>query len=343
MAEENDNVIFEFSWTSILKVIVVFGVVALFFYISDLILLMFIVGLLSIALSPIVSDLKSRLHIPRIAAIALIYVVIGIILAITIYVIIPPVLEQLRNLYHMLPAYAQKISPVIKLMGENGNGTAQNIANAQNTAGVGENIAQTIIGFFGSILNFVFILVLTFLLLIEEGGIIKYFISLLPIDQKNYIIDVSKKINTKISSWFVGQLTIMVITSIVNSLFFWAVGVPYALTLGIIAFFFEAIPNIGPIIAAFPAMVLAYISAPWKAVAVFIFTVVFHLIGGQFMVPKIMSKAINTSPFIIILGLLVGGELAGMAGMVLALPVITTISVIVGEWPNIRKRMNGDI
>jgi len=195
------------------------------------------------------------------------------------------------------------------------------------------------VGIFGNIFNFLLTLLLTLILLIEEGGVTRRIMSMLPINQKDYILAISKKINSKISAWFTGQVFIMLLTAVANSLFFWAIGVPYALTLGVIAFFFEAIPNIGPILAAVPAIIIAYTSNPWKALAVFIFIILFHVIGSQFLVPKIMSKAINTSAFIIVLGLLIGGKIAGALGMVLALPVITVFSVISQEYPNIMEKI----
>jgi predicted PurR-regulated permease PerM len=119
----------------------------------------------------------------------------------------------------------------------------------------------------------------------------------------------------------------------------WAVGIPYALVLGILAFIFESVPNIGPIAAAAPALVLAYINAPWKAVYVLVFTLVLHQLSNQFLVPKVMGKILNISAFVIILGLIIGGELAGITGMILALPVVAALQVMAQEWPNIKTRI----
>ena len=329
MATSKENTTYELSWSSIFKILAVIAFLYLLFYLSNVILMLFTVIILAVSLSPIVEKLKNKLHIPRILSIVIIYILILAFVFLTVYTIIPPVAEQLKNLYQILPDYAKKIVPFLKSV------NSYSPSNGTTSGG----IAQTLSGFLGSILNLLLILVLTFFLLIEEGGFVKYIVSLFPVSDKAYAITVGKKISNKIGSWFAGQILIMVIIGVVNALAMWAVGIPYALVLGLLAFIFESVPNIGPIAAAIPALILAYINAPWKAVYVLIFTLVLHQLSNQFLVPKVMGKILNISAFVIILGLIIGGELAGITGMILALPVVAALQVMVQEWPNIKSRI----
>lgn len=336
MALQKSDTIYEIAWSSVLKILAVVACIWLIFSISDTILLIFTVIILSISLSPLVEKLKNKIHIPRILAIIIIFILILALVFLTIYTIVPPVIEQLRNLYQTLPEYGKKMLPFLKSMNMSSN--TPDLSSLTN-GNVVNNIIQTAGNFFGSILDLVFILVLTFLLLIEEGGFVKYIISLFPVNDKNYAISIGKKISNKIGSWFSGQIFIMIIIGVINALGMWAVGIPYALVLGVLAFIFESVPNIGPIAAAVPALILAYLDAPWKAVYVIIFTLVLHQLSNQFLVPKVMGKILNISAFVIILGLIIGGELAGITGMILALPVVATIQVVAQEWPNIKTRI----
>lgn len=334
------HVIFEISWLSILKVVAVIGGIYLLFYLADIFLILFVVFILAAALSPFVDTMKNKLKIPRIMSILLIYIGLLLVVALTIYAIIPPAIEQLQNLSQNLPDYAKKITALFSSLSESPVSTTNSIQSASSTLG---NVAGTFVQsagtFFGGLTTVFYILILTLFLLLEEDGIRKFFVSLLPISQKAYVIEVSKKVADKMGAWLVGQVSLMGIIGSVTALGLWIIGVPYALTLGIIAFFLEAVPTVGPIIAAIPAVIIAYMDAPWKAVVVLIFATLIQQLENQFLVPKIMQKALGISPFVTLVALLVGGKLAGIMGVLLAVPTVAALSVLSKEWPNIRKRI----
>jgi predicted PurR-regulated permease PerM len=334
------HTVIEISWLSILKVVSVILGIYLLFYLADIFLILFIVFILASALSPLVDTMKSKLKIPRIMSILLIYIGLLLVVGLTVYAIIPPAIEQLQNLSHSLPSYAQKITSLFSSLSESPVSTTNSIQSASSTLG---NVAGTFVQsagtFFGGLTTIFYILILTLFLLLEEDGIRKFFISLLPISQKSYVIEVSKKIADKMGAWLVGQVSLMGVIGLVTALGLWIIGVPYALTLGIIAFFLEAVPTVGPIIAAIPAVIIAYMDAPWKAVIVLIFATLVQQLENQFLVPKIMQKALGISPFVTLVALLVGGKLAGIMGVLLAVPTVAALSVLSKEWPNIRKRI----
>ena len=330
----------EISWLSIIKVVAVIVGCYLLFYLADIFLILFIVFVLAAALSPLVDKIKNKLGIPRIMSILLIYIGLILLIILTMYAIIPPAIGQLQNLSQNLPDYAKKITSLFSSLSESPVSTTNSIQSASSTLG---NIAGTFVqsagSFFGGLTTVFYILILTLFLLLEEDGIRKFFVSLLPISQKAYVIEVSKKVSDKMGSWLTGQVVLMAIIGVATSLGLWIIGVPYALTLGIIAFFLEAIPTLGPILAAIPAVVIAYMDAPWKAVIVLIFAVLIQQLENQFLVPKIMQKALGISPFVTLVALLVGGKLAGIMGVLLAVPTVAVLSVLTKEWPNIRKRI----
>ncbi|HRY60054.1 MAG TPA: AI-2E family transporter [Patescibacteria group bacterium] len=337
---ENKRITVDISWMSILKVLaVVFGVFLLY-YLFDIFLLLFFVIILGSALSPLVDRIKAKLNIPRIMAILLIYLMILLLVGIVAYTIIPLAVDQFANFNQKLPSYAQKITSIFSSFSEAPLSSTNSIQGASSSLG---NVASTIVksasSFFGGIATVFYILVLTLFLLLEEDGIRKFFVSLLPISQKSYILEVTKKLSDKMGSWLIGQISLMLVIGLVTTLGLWAIGIPYALTLGIIAGLLEAVPTVGPILAAIPAVLIAYMDAPWKAVFVLVFAVVIQQLENQFLVPKIMNKAVGISPFVILVALLIGGQLAGIMGVLIAVPSVAAISVLAKEWPNIRKRL----
>ena len=338
MAENKQTTVIELSWLSIVKVIAVLLACYLLFFLFDVFILLFIVIILASALSPFVEKIKKRLGIPKIIAILLIYIVILLVITFVFYTLIPPVIEQLKNLSDNFPEYSQKISALFSSMENGGSGNA--IQSASSAIG---NITNTLVksagSLFSGLANILIILVLMLFLLLEEDHVRKFLVSLLPISQKVYIIEVSKKISDKLGAWLIGQVSLMAIIGTATTVGLLILSVPYALVLGIIAFFMEAIPTIGPILAAIPAILIAYIDAPWKGVAVLIFATLIQQLENQILVPKIMQKALGVSPFITLVAILIGGKIAGVAGVILAVPTVATISVITKEWPNIRKRI----
>ena len=108
-------------------------------------------------------------------------------------------------------------------------------------------------------------------------------------------------------------------------------GVKYALVLALLAFLGEFIPYLGPVLAALPAILVAFIDSPLKALFVFIIFVIIQQVENHILVPKIMQKAVGLNPLISILALLIGARLGGVMGVILAIPITTAIIVIISE------------
>lgn len=337
---EKQKTILELSWTSVLKFFAVLIGIYLVYVLSEVFLVLFVVVILAAALSPLVERIKNKLNIPRLMAILLIYLVLLVLVAIVAYTIIPLAADQVRHLNDNLPDYAQKITRLISSINDSPSESVNTIQSASSTVGkFADTFVKSASSFFGGIATVFYILILTLFLIMEEDEIRKFFVSLMPISQKGYIIEVSKKISEKLGSWLLGQVTLMGAVGFLTGIGMWVVGVPYALTLGILAGFMEIIPTIGPILAAIPAALIAYMDAPWKAVFVLIFSAVIQQLENQVLVPKIMQKVLGISPFVILVALLIGGNLAGILGVLLAVPTVATISVLVKEWPNIRSKI----
>lgn len=337
---DKNRVTIDISWMSIIKVVVVLLGVYLLFYLADVFLTIFVVIILSAALSPLVEKMKSKLGLSRIMSILLIYLGLLLVISVFVYTVVPLVTDQFQNFSHNLPDYAKKTSSLFNSLVDSSYGSSNSIQSASGALGnVAGAFVQSASSFFGGVATVFYILVLTLFFLLEEDGIRKFLVALLPIGQKSFVIEVSKKISDKLGSWLAGQVTLMLIIGVLSGLAFWIVGLPYALTLGIVAGLLEVVPTIGPILAAIPAVVIAYLDSPWKAAVVLIIAIVIQQLENQFIVPKVMQKAIGVSPFIILVALLVGGKLAGVMGVLMAVPTVAAISVLTKEWPNIRKRI----
>jgi predicted PurR-regulated permease PerM len=143
---------------------------------------------------------------------------------------------------------------------------------------------------------------------------------------------VSSKINQarhKVGYWLAGQLLISLILAVITYPFLLLIQVPYALLLSVIAAFLNIIPIIGPILSAIPAMILALTGG----FNIFLITGLFYLIlqqiDGNFMTPLIMRKVTGIHTLIVMIVILLGTSLAGALGALIALPVVSVISIFV--------------
>lgn len=129
--------------------------------------------------------------------------------------------------------------------------------------------------------------------------------------------------------WLRGVLLAMLSIGVVWGLGLWVIGIPLALALGILAGVLEFIPYIGPIVAAIPALLVAFTISPTKAVAVLALYVVVHLFEGEILVPLIQRWAVALPPAVGIVAVVVFGWLFGLLGIIFATPLAVAIIALV--------------
>jgi len=174
------------------------------------------------------------------------------------------------------------------------------------------------------------ILVISFYLVVEKNGVDRLVKQAVPRNLQNKVLKIISKIELKLSRWFVGQLGLGLIIGLMSYIGLSILGVPYALVLAIIAGLFELIPYIGPWLSAIPAVLIAATISPALAAAVLILYFIIQELENYLIVPKVMEKSVNIHPVITITAMMIGGQLAGMVGILLAVP-ITAIVLVVAE------------
>jgi predicted PurR-regulated permease PerM len=135
----------------------------------------------------------------------------------------------------------------------------------------------------------------------------------------------------RLGHWVAGELVLCLIVGFVAGLGLGLLGVPGAPLLGLVWAVAELIPGIGPFIAAVPSIVLGFAAGPETGVLATIFTLVFSQIENNVIVPRVMSHAVKLNPLVVLLALLVGNELLGLAGALFAIPAVAALAVIVDE------------
>jgi len=327
----------DISTTSIIRVIIVLIALWFLYFIRDIIAIVFVSIIIAAALSPSVDKLEKK-KIPRAVSIIVLYLLVVGFLGAFIYFVFPPMISQIQQLADSLPSYFKTFSNFIislRDVSTNGllNASQASLSSLSNFLGEFiNNIFNTTIGFFNGAAALLMIFVLTLYFLLDENGIKKFFVSLMPIKQKSKIISITSKIGKKLGGWLRGQIILAIAVGVVVYAGLFLMKVPYALTLAILAGLLEIIPIIGPIIAAIPAILVAFTISPTIALIVTAFYILVQELENKLLVPKIMQHAVGLNPITIIIIILIGAKLMGIIGVLLAVPVAAVLYVILEEW-----------
>ena len=309
-----------------------------FLYLSlDVLALLFISIIVASALTPWV-DWWQRYRIPRSVGVIIIYVVVFFVISAMIFLLIPPLVEQIRALAINLPnIYGRAVLGLQQLQNGVDIDTAATLQSALDNLGSSLAKATTSIftalnSIFGGLIQLMVVLVISFYLIVQENGLKKFLRSVTPAKYQPYLMQLINRINIKIGQWFRAQLLLMLVIFALTYLGLWALGMNFVLVLALWAGLTEIIPYIGPIIGAVPAIFLAFTVSPTMGFLVLLLYVVIQQLENNILVPTIMRKAVGLNPIVSILVILVGAKIFGIIGAVLSIPVATVVAVFLSDF-----------
>jgi len=306
----------------------------LIYFIFDVILLIFGGVLLAIFLRGLADIVVRYTKIGEGWAVMLVSVVLLAMLAGAIALLAPSVAEQVRHLQEELPRSAQQAANYISQFGwgrailqqmPNTDDILQNLSASTMLSRVGGIFSSTI----GAIGNFLIVILLSIYLAAEPGFYVRGFIKLFPLDKRSRALEVITGIGETLRWWLIGKAGSMIFIGILTWIGLSIIGVPLALTLGLIAGLLSFIPNFGPILSALPAILLAFIDSPITAVYVLGLYIGVQLIESNLVTPLIERETVELPPALTIIFQLALSVLIGGLGLVLATPLLAMIMVVV--------------
>lgn len=357
---KKEELIVHFSPLSTAKAtIVVLALITLSQFLGDIarILLIFFISILfSAALTPTVNSLR-RFKIPRAVSVLGIFLVMLIIFVFFVSQLIPLVATQLLELAKSLTSLLTKMAngEVNLPFGDRFEPMIQDLLSQVDKEALINELKTTLEGFagelqglagdtlgviktiFNGIFNFVLVLILTFFLVVNGKDANDFFVSLFPSKHGAYIMNKIETIQQKIGYWLRGQVILMCLMFTLSLTGLLILGVDNALTLAMMTGIAELLPVVGPIAAGIPAVLVAFNESPWLAVWMLGLIIFLQQIEGNILVPLVMRKAVGLSPIIIILAMMIGLEKLGVVGMIMAIPVATTLSIFVKEYAEKEK------
>jgi predicted PurR-regulated permease PerM len=184
------------------------------------------------------------------------------------------------------------------------------------------------------------IMVLSFLMLLEAPGIISAFLGLLSPSRALQVRRIGSDVAGAVTGYMAGNLVICLIAGAATWIFLSIVGVPFAGVLGLWVGFADLLPLVGATIGAIPTIAIAFLHSTGAGVAVLIFYIVYQQIENHFLQPVVMSRTVKLNPLGVLLSVLVGVELAGFVGALLAIPAAGAIQVVIRDlWDERQQRL----
>lgn len=268
-------------------------------------------------------------------AILVLYIVLLVSLALTLWFTIPKLIKELSSVAALLPQYTLELEELVDhINGMQWPGKLDEIIR-QNTDNVENHIyaaLQSLIAVMYGIASKAFIIVfapiMAFYILKDWEGIKAAFASLLPPNTRREIGTLAEQIDSVIIEFSKGYLMISVIIGVLIGLAAALIGIKYALLIGILSGIGELIPYFGPILGGIPAIGLALSQSPYDAMYMTAAMIVIQQIESNIITPRLMGERVGMHPLLMVFALLAGGELMGIWGMIVAVPLAASLKII---------------
>jgi predicted PurR-regulated permease PerM len=327
--------------TLVIVVLVALVVWALFLA-REALLLIYIGGLLAVGLTPLVR-LIERLRmrkigirrVPRTLAILIIYLVFLAVLLGLFLMVVPPVVYQITEFSRNLPTLIERLQNELIKYGVMERALTFGEAIAKAPEGGGSSTVSAILGtaqsVLGGLIGIVTMLILTFYLLVDSERMLEGFLQLVPRARRQSAADAARTSARKVAAWLGGNLILAAIMGTATAVGLFFMNVPYFYVVAVIAAVGELIPVLGPMIAGVVAVAVAMTVSMKLALAALAYFVVLHQLEANVLVPKVMEKQVGLSPVAVIIALMIGSEVHGLVGAILAVPTAAILMVIFEE------------
>lgn len=331
---------------SVVTVLLFVLLVALLWFLRDLVLIVLTSIVIASAMEPAVRFLM-RYRLPRVLAVIAMYLAVALVFFAVLVFFVPPVLSDAAGFLADLPetladlnlsSATQGFLPWVNI--EDAVSPADVLRDLSSTlTETGGGILAALAAIFGGIASFILIVVFAFYFSVQETGVDDFLRIVTPSSHQAYVLDLWKRSQRKIGKWMQGQLILALIVGVLVYLGLTILGVPYALLLAVLAGIFELIPVFGPILAAAPAIAIAFVDG---GATLMLLAVGLYLLVQQFesnlIYPVVVKKVVGVPPLLVILALLIGYELAGFLGILLSVPIAGAVQELVGDIDRRRAR-----
>lgn len=308
---------------------------ALFSFLKAVLVPFIVALILSYVLNPIVNVLNRR-KVPRTIAVLLIYAVFALSVTVVLMNVIPMFIKQLNELNEHLPEFTVRAQSLIVDLNRNDvlpesvrMGVNNALYNAErrladSIAAMAGRLGATVGAIFAAFL----VPFLAFYMMKDYQLIEKTVLAFVPTKHKRATIRLVTDIDKALGNYIRGQFIVCIIIGTFAYIGYWLIGIPYPLLLAALVALFNIVPYVGPFIGAAPALLVASTVSLKMILLVVIVNFACQILEGNIVSPQVVGRSLHLHPMLIIFALLVGGQLGGIVGLILAVPAFAVGKVI---------------
>lgn len=344
MPEKNGITSISITTGTMIRVVLIALGVFLIWFLRDLVLVILTSIVIASFIESAVQRTK-RFGVGRVLSVVLMYFISLLFLAGLFYLFAPLLITEIYNFSSFLSSYFPDADFLGYFQNDAFSGAkdiVNTLSNSFSISALLENsktfitnlsggFFQTLSAAFGSIFNVLMIVIVSFYLSIQEKGIENFLRIIIPYKHEEYALDLWERTRHKIALWVKGQMLLGLLVAVLTYLVLSLLGIQYALLLALLTGLLELVPY-GMIIAMVPAITFAYLSGGvTNSLMVFGAYLIIHQFEVYLLAPMIVKKVVGLSPLVVILAVLIGAELAGVWGLILAVPVAVAVMEFIND------------
>lgn len=320
----------EISYKTIVFAVLFVVLLWFLYYIKDIILQIFVALLFTIILNPTVTKLQ-RYRIPRGVSVLIVYLMLLALLIFIIATLIPALVDQTSRFTSAIPGILEGLNIPVFIVEQATRDLTSQISNLPS------QVIRLGVSIFSNIVSLLTVFIFALYFLLARNKLDSQLSNLLTREQVRRVEAVLVRLEKELGGWARGQLILMFMVGLSTYIGLVILGIPYALPLALLAGVLELVPNLGPFLAAVPAVLVGLVISPFTGVAVAALGFLIQQIENYFFVPKVMERAAAVSPVVTLLALVIGFRVAGVVGAVLSVPVVITTRVLLSEFMSSKK------
>src|SRR4051794_15219352 len=294
---------------------------------------------LSLALNPAVETLERR-GLRRPTSVAAVFVLALVIFALLALVFVPPLVEQISKLTDALPKLVDDLTK-----GHGPLGVLErkyHVVERVRSATTGQNAASGLAGSAGSalaaakggaatLIGALVIAFLTFFMLLEGPDWRERCTGLIPESSRGMVERIGAGVYRSVGGFVTGNLLASLLAGLVATIIMLVAGVPYAVPLGLFVAIIELVPYLGPLVATIVVTAVALTVGVTSALVALGLLLAYHVVEGHTLRPVLYGRAVKLSPLAVLVAILLGTEIAGILGALIAIPIAGSIQVVIVE------------
>jgi predicted PurR-regulated permease PerM len=305
----------------------------------SLLLLIYVSALFAVILSPVVRA-TSRLRIGRrypfegSSAILLLLVVVAAALIGFGFLALPPVVHDLESVNGEMPKRIPDLLARLKQIP-----FADRLDSGQIIGWIQGSLSQaaamalhSLTDWAGALINVVAGLVLTLYFILEGESAYRWFLSFLSPQPRQRLDNALQRAALRMEKWLVGQAALMLILGTASTIVYASLGVRYAYGLGVLTGLLNLVPILGVVVSGALALLVAAVDSWGRVLGVVIFFAIWVQLESSLLIPRIMKSRVDLSGLAIFVALLLGSELGGIPGAMVAIPTAVLVVVLLDEY-----------